>query len=149
MSDTYQQGIDTKEADQTNDAGVLYNKDNNAMQTLTSNFHFIKTHDPVFFQLASAAEQFFAIDPNTTIVKLRQLSEALSKEVVSQVESLFTLADTLEEKIEAAKKRVNKLTQSILAKAFRGELVAQDTNDESAEKLLERIKPKKTRGQKG
>jgi type I restriction enzyme S subunit len=61
-------------------------------------------------------------------------------EIVSQVESLFALADTLEEKIEAAKKRVDKLTQSILAKAFRGELVEQDPNDESAEKLLERIK---------
>jgi len=61
------------------------------------------------------------------------------KEIVSQVESLFTLADTLEEKIEAAKKRVDKLTQSILAKAFRGELVPQNSNDENAEKLLERI----------
>ncbi len=77
------------------------------------------------------------------------------KEIVSQVESLFTLADTLEEKIEAAKKRVDKLTQSILAKAFRGELVEQDSDDESAEKLLERIraeqekeKPKKTRKKK-
>ncbi len=78
------------------------------------------------------------------------------KEIVSQVESLFALADTLEEKIESAKKRVDKLTQSILAKAFRGELVEQDPNDESAEKLLERIKaeqekekPKKSRRKKG
>ncbi len=77
------------------------------------------------------------------------------KEIVSQVESLFTLADTLEEKIEAAKKRVDKLTQSILVKAFRGELVPQDPNDEPAEKLLERIraeqaneKPKKARKKK-
>ena len=62
------------------------------------------------------------------------------KEIVSQVESLFAQADTLEEKIEAATKRVDKLTQSILAKAFRGELVEQDPNDESAEDLLERIK---------
>ena len=77
------------------------------------------------------------------------------KEIVSQVESLFALADTLEEKIEAAKVRVDKLTQSILAKAFKGELVPQDPNDEPAEKLLERIKaeqekekPKKTRKKK-
>lgn len=77
------------------------------------------------------------------------------KEIVSQVESLFSLADTLEEKIEAAKKRVDKLTQSILAKAFKGELIPQDPNDEPAEMLLERIKaeqekekPKKTRKKK-
>jgi len=81
--------------------------------------------------------------------------ESEQKEIVSQVESLFSLADTLEEKIEAAKKRVDKLTQSILAKAFKGELVPQDPNDEPAEKLLERIKaeqekekPKKTRKKK-
>jgi type I restriction enzyme S subunit len=34
---------------------------------------------------------------------------------------------------------VEKLTQSILAKAFRGELVPQDPNDEPASVLLERI----------
>lgn len=73
-----------------------------------------------------------------TPIKLPTLEE--QKEIVSQVESLFALADTLEEKIEAAKKRVDRLTQSILAKAFKGELVPQDPNDEPAEKLLKRIK---------
>lgn len=64
----------------------------------------------------------------------------MSPSWVARLSVIGTLADTLEEKIEAAKKRVDKLTQSILAKAFRGELVPQDPNDESAEKLLERIK---------
>ncbi len=64
------------------------------------------------------------------------------KEIVAQVESLFALADTLEEKIEVATKRVDNLTQSILTKAFRGELVPQDPNDEPAEELLKRIKAK-------
>lgn len=50
-----------------------------------SNFTFLKQHDPVFFQLASAAEQFFRADPNTTIIKVRQLSEAFSKEIASQL----------------------------------------------------------------
>jgi type I restriction enzyme S subunit len=35
---------------------------------------------------------------------------------------------------------LNKLNQSILAKAFRGELVPQDPNDEPASVLLERIR---------
>jgi type I restriction enzyme, S subunit len=35
---------------------------------------------------------------------------------------------------------VNVLDQSILAKAFRGELVQQDPNDEPASELLTRIK---------
>jgi type I restriction enzyme, S subunit len=62
------------------------------------------------------------------------------KEIVSQVELLFTLADNIESKIEASKIRVDKLTQSILSKAFKGELVMQDPKDEPADKLLERIK---------
>ena len=35
---------------------------------------------------------------------------------------------------------MDRLTQSILAKAFRGELVPQEPNDEPASVLLERIK---------
>ena len=40
---------------------------------------------------------------------------------------------------------MDRLTQSILAKAFRGELVPQDPNDEPASVLLERIKVEKAR----
>ena len=40
---------------------------------------------------------------------------------------------------------VNQLDQRILAKAFRGELVPQDPNDEPASVLLERIREEKTR----
>jgi len=61
-------------------------------------------------------------------------------EIVRLVEQHFALADTLEKNLANAKQRVDNLTQSILAKAFKGELVPQDPNDEPAEKLLERIK---------
>jgi type I restriction enzyme S subunit len=62
------------------------------------------------------------------------------QEIVHRVESLFKIADQLEERYSRAKEYVDKLTQSILAKAFRGELVPQNPNDEPASKLLERIK---------
>lgn len=61
-------------------------------------------------------------------------------EIVRLVEQYFALADTLEKNLAIAKLRVDNLTQSILAKAFRGELVPQDPNDEPADKLLARIK---------
>jgi type I restriction enzyme S subunit len=61
-------------------------------------------------------------------------------EIVRLVEQHFALADTLEKNLKNAKQRVDNLTQSILAKAFKGELVPQDPNDEPAEQLLARIK---------
>jgi type I restriction enzyme S subunit len=65
-------------------------------------------------------------------------------EIVRRVEKLFAFADQLESKVQSAKSRIDHLTQSILAKAFRGELVPQDPNDEPASVLLERIKAQRT-----
>ena len=64
-------------------------------------------------------------------------------EIVRRVEELFALADRIEARYQKAKAQVDKLTQSILAKAFRGELVPQDPNDEPASALLKRIKAQK------
>lgn len=69
------------------------------------------------------------------------------KEIVQQVESLFKNASLIETAVQSAQKRVNLLTQSILAKAFSGELTAewreqhQDliTGVNSAEALLVKI----------
>ncbi len=69
-------------------------------------------------------------------------------EIVHRVEELFAFADRMEQKANAALERVNNLTQSILAKAFRGELTADwrvknpdlINDDSSAEALLEKIK---------
>ena len=69
-------------------------------------------------------------------------------EIVRLVEQYFALADTLEKNLANAKQRVDNLTQSILAKAFRGELVPQDPNDEPADKLLERIKAARLEAEK-
>jgi hypothetical protein len=65
-------------------------------------------------------------------------------EIVRRVEALFSLADRIEARRTAA--RVQRLTPLVLAKAFRGELVAQDPKDEPASALLERIASKRTAG---
>jgi type I restriction enzyme, S subunit len=62
------------------------------------------------------------------------------QEIGRRVEALFKKADAIEARYKKAKAFVDKLTQSILAKAFRGELVPQDAKDEPASVLLERIK---------
>jgi type I restriction enzyme, S subunit len=45
----------------------------------------------------------------------------------------------MEARYAKAQAQVDKLTQSILAKAFRGELVPQDPSDNPASVLLERL----------
>lgn len=62
------------------------------------------------------------------------------QEIVRRVESLFAYADQLEERWRMAQWYLTQITPSVLAKAFRGELIEKDPNDESAEKLLERIR---------
>jgi type I restriction enzyme S subunit len=76
-------------------------------------------------------------DLKLTPIPLPPLAE--QHEIVHQVNKLFSLADKLESHYQKAKSRTDKLSQSVLAKAFRGELVPQDPNDEPAEKLLARI----------
>jgi type I restriction enzyme S subunit len=61
-------------------------------------------------------------------------------EIISRAQHLFTLADQLEARLTAAHKVVDRLTPALLAKAFRGELVPQDPNDEPASVLLARIR---------
>jgi type I restriction enzyme, S subunit len=69
------------------------------------------------------------------------------QEIVRRVESLFALADRIEARFAEGRKRVDSITQAILAKAFRGELVptefelakAEGRSFESAEELLTRI----------
>ena len=71
--------------------------------------------------------------------------------IVRRIEQLFAFADEVESQVNEAQARVNNLTQSILAKAFRGELTADwraanpslISGDNSAEVLLERIKAAK------
>lgn len=56
---------------------------NNKIHPISSNFAFLQEHDPLFIQLAVAAEQSFVSDPNTTLIKLRQLGEALAQHIAA------------------------------------------------------------------
>ena len=69
--------------------------------------------------------------------------------IVSEVESRLSVAEEVEKTITAELKRAEQLRQSILKKAFSGELVPQDPNDEPASVLLERIKAEKSKGVQG
>ncbi len=78
-------------------------------------------------------------------------------EIIRRVESLFALADRIEQRVAISKERADRLTQAILSKAFRGELVPieaelarrEGREYEPASVLLERIRrEKEAKGQK-
>jgi type I restriction enzyme S subunit len=63
--------------------------------------------------------------------------------IIKRVNELIAFSDKLEARYNKAKAMLDKVPQSILAKAFRGELVSQNPNDEPASVLLDRIKEEK------
>ncbi|SFU42124.1 restriction endonuclease subunit S [Halomonas korlensis] len=91
--------------------------------------------------------------PNLNLNKVRAISinvppKSEQAEIINRVDQLFAFADQIEQQVANAQVRIDKLTQSILAKAFRGELTAewrsanpqQVSGSSSAESLLKRIK---------
>lgn len=111
------------------------------------------TNQFVFLFLLSLYEAMRSIAvggvrPNLNLDKIKGIIINLpaneeQHEIVRRVEQLFALADKIEARYAKAKAMLDKLSQSILAKAFRGELVPQNPGDEPASVLLERIRIEK------
>lgn len=70
---------------------------------------------------------------------LRMPSAEEQAEIVRRVEAFFALADRIEARATAARTQAQRLSPLVLAKAFRGELVQQDPQDEPASVLLQRL----------
>lgn len=112
-----------------------------------------KTADPAFIALWIASEDCQRWLTGVTkgvaysginIEDLRTLPLVLpgkeeQAEIVRRVETLFAFADRLEARLQTAQTATERLTPALLAKAFRGELVPQDPNDEPASELLRRL----------
>ncbi|SIT73832.1 restriction endonuclease subunit S [Pontibaca methylaminivorans] len=84
---------------------------------------------------------------NKTVLKALPVpycSPAEQAEIVRLLDEKLEAAAVLEAEIDAALTRADALRQSILKKAFSGQLVPQDPDDEPASALLERIKAEKT-----
>jgi type I restriction enzyme S subunit len=92
--------------------------------------------------------------PGLSLEQIKAVAIALPPEseqhvIINRVKELSVLADHIEKRLAEAWVRVNKLDQSILARAFRGELVSQDPNDEPAAILLGRIRVGNNANRKG
>jgi type I restriction enzyme S subunit len=81
---------------------------------------------------------------NVNGTKLRQLGIPVMPpeeqgEIVRRVNAALVWVDRLASEATSARKLISLLDQAVLTKAFQGELVPQDPNDEPASVLLERI----------
>ena len=64
-------------------------------------------------------------------------------EIVKEIDRYFSLTKNMKKPIMREVKRLTLLKNSILKQAFEGKLVPQDSNDEPAEILLQKIKKEK------
>jgi type I restriction enzyme S subunit len=86
----------------------------------------------------TAVKNLLLKDLKEFTVALPSLSE--QKEIVQRLEDFFILTEGLKENYQDVCDELDQLDRSILAEAFRGELVPQDPTDEPAALLLERIR---------
>lgn len=117
---------------------------------LRSQSHLSPKYLQIFLSCPDTVEILKAEAVGTTMINLNQqvlLSLELwlptlaeQQEIVHRIEHFFAYADRLEARHQSACALIELLIPMLLAKAFRGELVPQDPNDEPVSSLLERIR---------
>lgn len=98
----------------------------------------IRSHIELTARSTSGVNNINSEEVKAISLELPSLEE--QTEIVRRVEKLFAYVERLEARYLSASERVARFTPSLLAKAFRGELVGQDPNDESASALVGRIR---------
>ena len=83
------------------------------------------------------------------IIKLRKILLSVppleeQEQIVSQIEQGFSLIENSQRIVNSTLQTLETMRMSVLKQAFQGKLVPQDSNDEPAEILLERIKKQKS-----
>ncbi len=107
---------------------------------------FLNSLDLQHYVTGSAQPKLTQVSLNGIIVPVPPREE--QHEIVRRVDALLALAGTIEKRVAASAARAEKLTQAVIAKAFRGDLVPteaelarqQGRDYEPASVLLERIR---------
>jgi type I restriction enzyme S subunit len=101
-------------------------------------FLHLWTISPLHGRAKLLSDAYGAGKPGLNLDNVREMPIALpsceeQKEIVQRVNALFAIADNTEMRLGSGNGRAEKLTQAILAKAFRGELVPTDADLARAE----------------
>ncbi len=112
-------------------------------------FYWLMNHKKEFIHLGQGGaqpnisrkiiyEQPFGIPPQKEQVR-----------IVEKIESCFSKIEKTETALKEAEVLLSKYRESLLAKAFRGELIPQNSKDEPASELLKRIKAEQAKNDNG
>jgi type I restriction enzyme S subunit len=100
--------------------------------------HYVNMIDLIPFVTGTAQPKLTQAALNRIAVPLPSIRE--QQEILHRIGTAFAWIDRLAAESTNARKLIEHLDQAVLVKAFRGELVPQDPNDEPASVLLERIR---------
>jgi type I restriction enzyme S subunit len=116
-------------------------------------FLYLWTISPVHGRAKLVEDAYGAGKPGLNLDNIREMDVVLpspdeQREIVRRVEALFQRADEIERVVKLAAHRADRMTQSVLAKAFRGDLVPTEADlarrehrtYEPASELLTRIR---------
>ena len=112
--------------------------------------HWGNTFGQVYFEAQGKQTTNLASINKTVIsrfpIPLPPITE--QEEIIRKLESQTAIIGHLEQDVTSCLGQLSALRQSILKKAFAGQLVAQDPNDEPASALLDKIKAEKEQASK-
>jgi len=110
---------------------------------LACNFGVSRSHIDSYIKTSAGQQGIAGSDIKSTPIPLPPIAE--QHEMVRAVKQQFSAMRSLATLTDDCVNDFRCLEQSILAKAFRGELVSQDPNDEPASVLLERIRAERAK----
>ena len=134
---------------------AIITQENLLLNQRVAAIRFSKEYLPKFFMYYSWTKTFqddFFADETGNVgqgnVGMKAITETLvpycsleeQAQIVAAIESRLSICDKLESIVDESLAKAAALRQSILKKAFAGQLVPQDPDDEPAEMLLKRIK---------
>jgi type I restriction enzyme S subunit len=95
-----------------------------------------------------------ATRPRVNLTHVRDLKIGIpplkeQERIVQKIETCFSKIEETEQNLNKVEKLLEKYRESLLAKAFRGELIAQNSDDEPARVLLAKIREERAQNQKG